>query len=316
MSSFIVTKSSIPEYDTNCNNSKQTITQRKKELSYKHGSEPFIGVHISGEHESFAEEINIIKNMIPELNHVQLFTHGPANIKPIILDPDITNTLKHHGVTMNVHGSYLSLPWRSLFLFKHTMENFRTAHSIGAEDVVLHIPYLPIVNWLPSIVKLVHQIKREKLNPIVSLETSATIQHYENSFESPAKLNRLWRAIKKAGIRDRVGFCIDTAHIHASGMKIRNYKDAKLYLDTIDPECMFSIQLNGNCIAPGTVKTRDMHEIPLHNDDLIWGGLTYNQSGCRAFIEYATDNGLSLTVEWNRKRHSIPMLREFIDKLA
>jgi hypothetical protein len=266
---------------------------------------PFIGVQLHADKTSQSKTVIALKGEVPEINHFQLFTHGPANANQITIDPNLISTLKRFAITFNVHGSYLCVPWKSHFLFKHTMDNFRKANAIGAKDVVIHIPYLPIVEWLPTIVKLASQIKKEKLTPKITLETAATIRHHENSYESPPKLNRLWRSIKKADIQEYVGFCIDTAH-----------NDTKLYLDMINPECIFSIHLNGNSIVPGIHKTRDVHEIPLHKDDLIWGGLTYEQSGCRAFIEYAAAKGLLIIVEWNRTRHTTPMLREFINRIT
>lgn len=271
-----------------------------------------IGIHLHISEPHSLTSVNAIK----EIGHVQLFTHGPASLKPIKIDAGLVRSLSKFNITLSVHGSYLSVPWRSPFLFKHTLDNFRAAHKLKAESVVIHIPFRPINEWMPSIVKLARQIKKENLSPLIMLEQSATIAHPENSYESPPKLNRLWRAIKQAGIDSQLGICIDTAHTHASGVNIRTYQHAKKYLDMLDPDCLKLIHLNGNSIRPGLKKTSDKHEIPLHITDLIWGGLSYEESGCRAFIEYANLHEINLVIEWNSKRHSVKMLREFINQVT
>jgi endonuclease IV len=271
-----------------------------------------IGIHFRTDNES----IDVLKNKVPELEHVQVFTHGPGSSKPINdIDDELINSLERLNISINVHGSYLSVPWNSPFLFKHTLANFRSAHDIGATNVVLHIPFLPIEKWLPTIVKLARVIKKEKLSPKICLEQSPTICDNTRSYESAPKLNRLWRAIKDAGIQRYTGICIDTAHVHASGAQIHTYVQAKTYLDMLDPTCLILIHLNGNSVVPGVKKTSDIHEIPLHAADLIWGKLSYMNSGCRAFVEYAAAHGIQLVIEWNTNKHTIHMLREFLDQL-
>ena len=319
MASFIVAKRAAKELGVKIErgDTKGDIVQRISTLGEQKDVKPFIGVQLHADKMSQSATVNALKTEVPAISHFQLFTHGPGNIKPINIDPNLTKILKRFNMTVNVHGSYLCVPWKnSKFLFKHTMDNFRAAHKISAQSVVLHIPYLPINDWLPDIVKLANQIKEEKLSPLIMLEQSATISHETNSYESPPKLNRLWRAIKKAGIQKYVGLCIDTAHTHSSGVNIRTYNNAKQYLDMLDASCIQLLHLNGNSIVPGIKKTHDMHEIPLHKSDLIWGNMTYEQSGCRAFIEYCAVHGIEMVVEWNKSRHTIQMLREFIDQVT
>jgi endonuclease IV len=271
-----------------------------------------IGVHFRTDNASISK----LKNNIPELEHVQLFTHGPGSSKPITdIDADLVDNLARLNISINVHGSYLSVPWNSPFLFKHTLANFRSAHAIGATNVVLHIPFLPIEQWLPTITKLAHVIEKEKLTPKICLEQSPTICDKTRSYESAPKLNRLWRAIKAAGIQHCTGICIDTAHVHAGGAQIHTYAQAKTYLDMLDPQCLILIHLNGNSVVPGIKKTNDIHEIPLHVADLIWGEFSYIDSGCRAFVEYAAAHGIQLVVEWNTKKHTVKMLRQFLDQI-
>jgi endonuclease IV len=283
-------------------------------ISEKKTKEPFFGVHMQKNGMTHSGALTNLLSDFPEVCDIQLFVRGPASIKSINIDPLFKKTAQQLDVDINVHGSYLCVPWKSPFLFKHTLDNFRDAHEIGGNNVVLHIPFMPINEWLPSIVKLVAQIRKDHLTPLVMMETSATIEHPQNSYESPEKLNRLTYAIYKANIHTNVVLCIDTAHIHASRVQIFTYNQAKRYCDKLDKRLIGSIQLNGNSVKPGKNKTSDMHEIPLSREDLIWGGMKYHESGCRAFIEMAMELNIPIIVEWN-KNHSRQSLREFINKI-
>lgn len=284
-------------------------------INNSHTPRAYIGLHLHLS-DSHTSDVAKLKENIPELAHIQVFTHGPQSTKKIKIDADFTTTLNSLNISMNVHGSYLCVPWRSSFLMHHTLENFRAAHSIRASDVVIHIPFMPINDWLISIVELTMRIKKERLSPKIMLETSATISHAKNSYETPPKLNRLWRAIQNAKISEYCGICIDTAHIHAGGVQIRTYDDAHRYLDMCTPGMIQSIQLNGNSIAPGIHNTSDMHEIPLSSADLIWRGLSYRDSGCRAFIEYSVDHNIPCTIEWNKNRHSVDQVKTFLSDIV
>lgn len=276
--------------------------------------EPFIGVHLQCGTMTHSDALQDLVADFPEICDIQTFVRGPANIKKINIDSQFQRTAQKLGVEINVHGSYLCLPWRSPFLFKHTLDNFRDAHAIGGNNLVLHIPYAPIKEWLPSIIKLVARIRKERLTPLVMMETAATISHPENSYESPAKLNRLTKAIYRARVHTNVVLCIDTAHIHASGVQISTYEQAKKYCDALDKRLIGSVQLNGNSIVPGIQKTSDRHEIPLSPEDLIWRNMRYGDSGCRAFIELCIELNIPIVVELS-KNHSRRALREFIDKI-
>ena len=120
----------------------------------------YIGVHMRRSERTHSESLRELHKVFGNLlSDVQIFVHGPASIKPITIDPDFVKTAHELDIDINVHGSYLCVPWRSKFLWKHTLDNFRNAHKIQGKNVVLHIPFLPVKEWMPSIISLVKRME-------------------------------------------------------------------------------------------------------------------------------------------------------------
>jgi endonuclease IV len=273
----------------------------------------FIGIHLRLEGQTSAAALDSLMAKFPEICDVQCFTHGPQSVKPVKINiAEFKARLASHKVRLWIHGSYLSVPWSSPFLLHHTMANFRTAHELGAGCVVVHLPFREVKFIVDGITPLVKKIREEKMFPtMLMLETSATRQDTEKSYESPDKLNALSAALIDAGFNDCVRICIDTAHIFAGRANIREYKDVVTYCDALDKRLIGMIHLNGNSIDPDKGRG-DRHEIPLTSPDLIWSGKTYATSGCKAFIDMGIALNIPIILEVN-PTHSLESIREFIN---
>ena len=123
-------------------------------------------------------------------------------------------------------------------------------------------------------------------------------------YESPKKILKLFTAIRKNidPHLNRVGFCLDTAHIWTSGVDISDYQSAYDWLveltiiQTVLPPENIVFHLNGSYYSCGD--GRDKHAQLMGADDKIWGKYrqegktepsrkTYMKSGLFAFTEYA-----------------------------
>ena len=110
----------------------------------------------------------------------------------------------------------------------------------------------------------------------------------------------------------RVGLCIDTAHVYIAGAKIKTRIEASRYLKKIPIGWIRLFHLNGNMYEFG-VRFGDKHAIPFAEDDQIWGqkNMTYDDSGCKEFIEYAKSFNTPVIFE-GKTEHSLSDIESFI----
>lgn len=277
--------------------------------------EQFIGMHMSKTgFKSFSAKLKYLTQTFPELDAVQIFTHGPQNSLVGKFDPHLRKVAEDLGIQIHVHGSYMCNPWdgktRTL---AHTVDNFRMAHRYGAHCVVLHMPKVPVDDIVRGLEPLVVQLKKEGLSPFVMLEMKSLKNHPLHSMESPAKLNQLTNLLHIAGLHDHVRICIDTAHIDAGQATIKTYSQGKKYVRDLDDRLIGMIHLNGNGYD-SSKRAGDKHEVPLSPSDKIWGDMNYINTGCKAFIDFAMVNGIDVIME-THDCHSNESIREFIDKI-
>lgn len=250
------------------------------------------------------------------LRAVQIFTHNPQGFNKYTTDPELKAAAAEHGIRVNVHASYMAIPWKvgdGRFI-KATTSNIMSCDYYGSPTCVLHIPRDTVENIVSPLIPFHQWMKEAKIATKIVLEMKALKAHPTMSMESPKKLNRLTDAIYAAGIQDSVRLCIDTAHIDAGRAPIRNYDDAKKYLETFDGRLIGLIHLNGNGYD-SSVRAGDMHEVPLSAQDKIWGGMKYADTGCRAFVEYAMMKNIDIILEIH-EHHSVESVNEFMAKVT
>jgi endonuclease IV len=250
------------------------------------------------------------------LDAVQVFTHGPKSYKKIDHDYDAVR-IASRGTELTVHSSYLTDIWKNTAqLNNHALDQFDSCAKLGGKGVVLHIPKAE-PEYIAEGVKRFSDMMDTRIAIIrqkIILEMKALKRHATKSYESPAKLNRLIGLLTDLGLTpDRVGICIDTAHIYAGFAQIRTYADAMTYLNELPAEWLCLFHINGNEYL-NTKKARDKHAVPLADADFIWKGMKYADSGCRAFIEFARAHGIKFIVEI-KDHHTDEELTEFIDRM-
>ncbi len=280
----------------------------------------FLGIHLRLEGQRASTALDALMADFPTLRDIQCFTNGPRGSKKVDIDVAAFKArVAHHNVRVWTHGSYICIPWSpNAFLTHHTLENIRLSHGIGSRCVVVHLPMKPVNEVVTGIIPLVKKMRAEHLCGCkLMLETSATRPDPEKSYETPAKLNRLTDALVDAGLSDCVQICVDSAHIATSRAAISSYAEGKAYCDALDTRLLGMIQLNGNSIHPD-VAYNDRHEVPLSDPDLIWGPkaaggpYTYEQSGCKAFVDLGRRLDIPIILEVN-KTHTVAAIRTFID---
>lgn len=272
-----------------------------------------MGIHIFKKND-ICESIMSARNEYP-LNAIQIFTHGPRNIKKNDHNYALVRLLTN-GMSVYVHSSYPTNPWNGKdYIFKHTIDQFASSRQIKARGVVLHMPKISPEHVVESVKTLAVALNKKGLldEQKIILEMKAVKQHATQSYESPEKINRLIEVLldKKLSPKN-VGICIDTAHIYAGQASIRSYADGLAYVNgLLYPEWISLIHLNGN-EYDANVRAGDKHAIPFDEKDFIWKGVSYAESGCRAFIEFAQSRNINFIVE-SKDHHTANQIHAFID---
>lgn len=274
-----------------------------------------IGLHLHQlEGKSYAESLIELKKKFPELCDVQVFTHVPYSLKPMEYDAELLPTAKRLGVDIVVHGSYLCVPWKSKHLAHHTLENIIASQKYHSFGAIAHMPYMAPKEMIDGLDYLIGLMRRKHITNKLILEISALPYDKNKSYETPEKINNLTQEIVERGFEPEIGICIDTAHVFTGGGKIRTYEEAKQFIDALNKRLIVMIHLNGNSNDPAIVKG-DRHEIPLTKNDLIWHDLTYEEAGCRAFIEFTRDANIPCIMETNQRSHTHEDIRTFFDMI-
>lgn len=248
-----------------------------------------VGVHTSkGKYKTLHDAI-IGTNARAPAGATQIFTHGPQTVSMNKIDTDMLKKTSEH-IKIYVHEPYPCFIWKgSDEMFKHMMNVFTTADAIGASGVVIHLPRATVETVVTHIVTFLGMLEEAKINVPIILETPSNKPHPTMSWETPEKLEALTTLLAATGIdNSRVGLCIDTAHVYIAGAQIQTRMDASTWLKKLPIGWVHLFHLNGNVYQQG-VRFGDKHAIPFASDDQIWGqkNMTYNDSGCKEFIEYA-----------------------------
>lgn len=264
-----------------------------------------IGVHCSKK--AFPSLVDAIKDKFDSISDekesligaIQIHTHGPRNTSARKINAiKIIEVMKSHNAKLFIHTSHLTYPWKDTsFHLKHADNQIRSANQLNADGIVFHLAKLSPIKLMPVIKKLI-KMNHESGNRTTILLEMVSQKPNTYSYETPEKINKLTNELTSKNISDKqVGICIDTSHIFVNpDVKIRNYADAKQYLSKLTNISYIKLfHINGNCLEG----YRDCHTLPFNVDDLIWHGISYKQSGLRAFTEYAEKNNIPMILEIN-----------------
>lgn len=277
-----------------------------------------IGIHVKRDKGETLERS--IRNQVQkyDLKAVQIFTHGPRNLKKTNYDAEeIKEFVEEKKIALIVHSAYQALPWeekRRKFICKHIVSAMIDVYDVGGRGLVVHLPskmkHSKVINVLEDIKKRIGNLEPDDLAKIK--EVTLILEHKphkpldedenEKSFVVPEALASFLADLKKAEYTPqsqplRVGFCCDTAHIFVSCEKpaLATEKSMKKYLGPLEPhmDMMSALHLNGSYYESGT--GRDKHTIPMVDDDEIWG----EESIAAIAMLVGTMPNIPIIVEWN-----------------
>jgi deoxyribonuclease-4 len=167
--------------------------------------------------------------------------------------------------------------------------SLRAGDALGAVGVVLH-PGSAKTGEVPPAIKRAGEVIKEAL-----AESDSCALHLENTAGAGGTLGRsfgeLAALIDAAGGDDRLGLCLDSCHLYASGFDIRTAEGLTSVLDdcesTVGLERLHSLHFNDS--QGGLGSNRDRHA------DVGQGEL--GEDGCAVFLSEPRFDGLPVILE-------------------
>lgn len=245
----------------------------------------------------------------------QIFLKSPMRVgksKFALTDSlKVKQYLENNDIYLVVHGQYLinfiknDIEWAT----KSVIEDIKLLDNMIPEDkkdktgVIIHMGKnvnkesieTCIQNFYTNVKKVIDETSECKVKLI--LETSTKTKNGNDIFYDIPTFGKLKTYLQEHLTDEqfkRLGFCIDTAHIFASGYNIKTAENVEDFIslwDThigIDNITLF--HLNDSKVGLGCC--RDLHE-------QIGKGLIYEQSkdGLKRLLNFATDNNIPVVIE-------------------
>lgn len=247
----------------------------------------------------------------------QIFLKSPMKVSsqskwtPQLLD-QTRNYVQDHNVYLVVHGQYIinfcrnkqEIGWAidSVVQDLDTLRDMIPSDSHAKTGVIIHmgknVNKLSERECIDNFVENVQEVlRRHQSNLQLILETSTKTKNGSDIFHDITVFGRLTQQLEsnlsEADFK-RIGYCIDTAHVFASGYDIRTEESFQRFLDTwnqaIGTNRITLFHLNDSKVD--LCCCRDLHEE-------IGTGYIYKEtkSGLRALLQYC-------------KTHDIPIISE------
>lgn len=305
--------------------------------------QPAIGFHVyKGKHktyyDAFASALALLRSYLPNVRPaMQVFVSGPqtrginfsandiAAVSHATCPRAYANANAHaDSPLLFIHGAYVDNPWgKTITSVQNIADELAVAAQLRAQGVIVHMSKNTTVA-LPWVIEQLAK-RVEAAAPTIYLEINAA-KPSADTFETPEKINALFAQVRlslRAVTRSanlRVGLCIDTAHLWACGVDLREYADASNWLAGLDraliSECAggadanahsppIIIHLNDSKSARGSGK--DQHAGLFRGN--IWGNghpnevaraaadIAREDTGCAAVLEFAIDNAIPCILE-------------------
>ena len=272
-----------------------------------------IGPHVNREKESIIDSIKeSIKNAPIDIRVVAIFV-GQTRARVIILKEDEQIELKKfiHDSKVKViaHSSYVASPWNgNPAAITYIKKEINVCCNAGISGLVVHLPKKDSKTVIKYLTKL--DLDEEiHAHFTIYLETPAVIPK-ETYYETPEKINALFKEIHDAKFKLQYGICVDTAHIWTSGESIQSYESAKEWFSKLKVDKIM-IHLNDSARPLGTGP--DKHESLMKG--YIWRDYRlptivdkYNlqssnkhkkidECGIHAILEFAKENSIPIILE-------------------
>jgi endonuclease IV len=269
------------------------------------------GLHIS--HNKISS-IQTDDKLSLKFSAVQIFTFNPrTSNKPIKMDyKSVKSECEKNNLRLYIHASYI-IPWKNVDITTYLIkEELKVAQLVGAKGIVVHLPKETISSIMPFIISL---NKLTEFTPLIYLEFKALKSDINKTYETIEKFNKLSKALEDNKIDPKkIQICLDSAHLYSSGVnEVKLFGTAEKYLDSLSKTYIGLIHLNGNEFD-NKEKARDKHAIPFDSKDKIWGGIKFEESGCKAFMNYAIKNNIDYILEI-KDSHSLDEVNIFMKLL-
>jgi deoxyribonuclease-4 len=230
---------------------------------------------------------------------IQVFNQSPRMWKPtrwkdediavfkeLMVDGPIKSVVIHAVYLLNCASKDPAIREKSLASLIHSL---RMGDAIGADGVVLH-PGSTVGEPHEEAVERVGELLREALEesescPLLLEDTAGAGNTLGRSFEELAKL------IELGGSHERLGLCLDSCHLLASGFDVRTAEGITQVMDDcialVGEDRLRCLHVNDSQTALGS--NRDRHA-PLGDGEL-------GAEGCAAFLSEPRFEGLPAIFE-------------------
>jgi deoxyribonuclease-4 len=225
-----------------------------------------IGAHVStagGLHNAVDRGVEL------ECDAIQIFHQSPRAWRPTNFGPDdfavfneafaasrLRSTVIHAVYLINTASPDETIREKSLGSLLHAV---RLGDAIGADGVVLHAGSRkqdPIDEAVARAGELVREVLAESERcPILFENTAGTQGPLGRDFDELAML------VEAAGGGDRIGVCVDSCHLFASGFAITDPDDLSVVVDDFDRlvglDRLVALHVNDSAVPAGA--NRDKH---------------------------------------------------------
>jgi deoxyribonuclease-4 len=230
---------------------------------------------------------------------IQIFNQSPRMWRPTVYkdeqveafrtamaDSDVDALMIHAVYLLNAASEDKEIREKTL---TSLIASLRAGDALGAVSVVLH-PGSAKTGEVPPAIKRAGAVIKEAL-----AESERCALHLENTAGAGGTLGRsfheLAALIDAAGGDDRLGMCLDSCHLYASGFDIRTAEGLSGVLDDcasiVGLERLGSLHLNDS--QGGLGSNRDRHA------DIGQGEL--GEDGCAVFLSEPRFDGLPVILE-------------------
>lgn len=233
----------------------------------------------------------------------QIFVIGPQNTKETLDEyekSEIKSICERREISLYIHGSYLDNPWGNKPALGRMLikKELKIAGEIGAKGVVVHLARKTpgaIAGELPRL------LEECPPNVRIFLEIESYKSAPDITYENIRQITSLWGHIEKLGLHNKVGLCIDSAHLWAAGVDVSTFGAVNNWLDRLRGVGIgaFLLHLNDQIHLMGS--GRDEHA-PLAYGS-IWGEFhpemprKIEDSGLVAFLDWAENENIDAVLE-------------------
>jgi deoxyribonuclease-4 len=261
----------------------------------------------------------------------QIFISGPQNMKFTVDTAEAAVLRKYieskNGLVWGVaHGTFLDNPWNTGkanhgWTVKFIKMELARAAEAGLAGVVVHLGTQEpgvVVGVLRELLSVPPKHAADFVKRGGEPSTAAgsgsppagriyleipAVNPEKSRYASAHNLVELFALIRKEVGFDRVGLCIDTAHISACGVDISSYEHASDWIDVIEdgiPPGVVLLHLNDNRHPCGS--GRDEHDSLLIGE--VWGEYKEcpEKSGMNAFLQYAVRFDIPTVLERSARK--------------